>query len=153
MVWKFCWDLNKVISGGNWLVKRNCVFFRWDFVTLCELWLKAKAMFYFPNSLYYKTIYCEQMITYHISYTLKTLKNFMVPFYGWGSTASKLIPLWGGSLPFTTKFPHIPGTHFTNLGRMKGWVDLEATQVDSAFHPSEIGKVSTRNIWELNGKK
>ena len=25
-------------------------------------------------------------------------KNFMAPFYGWGSTASRLEPLWGGSL-------------------------------------------------------
>ena len=29
----------------------------------------------------------------------------MAPFYGWGSTASRLQPLRGGSLLFTTKFP------------------------------------------------
>ena len=45
-----------------------------------------------------------------------------------GSTASRLEPLRGGSLLFTTKFPEISGTHFTDLGRMKGWVDLGATQ-------------------------
>ena len=45
-------------------------------------------------------------------------KNFMAPFYGWGSTASRLEPLRGGSLLFTTKFPEIPGTHFTDLGRI-----------------------------------
>ena len=33
----------------------------------------------------------------------------MTPFYGWGSTASRLHPLRGGSLLFTTKFPEIPG--------------------------------------------
>ena len=44
----------------------------------------------------------------------------MTPFYGWGSSASKLEPLQGGSLLFTTKFPEIPGTPFTNHGRMKG---------------------------------
>ena len=44
----------------------------------------------------------------------------MAPFYGWGSTASRLEPLRGGSLLFTTKFPVISGTHFTDLGRMKG---------------------------------
>ena len=55
-------------------------------------------------------------------------KNFMAPFYGWGSTASRLVPVRGGSLLFTTKFPDIPGTHFTDLRRMKGWVDLGATQ-------------------------
>ena len=47
-------------------------------------------------------------------------KNFMTPFYGWGSTASRLEPLRGGSLLFTSKFPEIPGTHFIDLGRMKG---------------------------------
>ena len=29
----------------------------------------------------------------------------MAPFYGWGSTASRIEPLRGGSLLFTTKFP------------------------------------------------
>ena len=54
--------------------------------------------------------------------TLWQLKknNFMAPFYGWGSTASRLEPFQGGSLLFTIKFPEIPGTHFINLGRMKG---------------------------------
>ena len=52
----------------------------------------------------------------------------MAPFYGWGSTASGLVPLRGGSLLFTTMFPDIPGTHFIDLGMMKGWVDLGATQ-------------------------
>ena len=33
--------------------------------------------------------------------------NFMAPFHGWGSTASGLEPLRGGSLLFTTKFPEI----------------------------------------------
>ena len=33
-----------------------------------------------------------------------------------------------GSLLFTTKFPGIPGTHFIDLGRMKGCVDFRATQ-------------------------
>ena len=29
-------------------------------------------------------------------------------------------PLQGGSLHFTTKFSEIPGTHFIDLGKMKG---------------------------------
>ena len=52
----------------------------------------------------------------------------MAPIYGWGSTAPKLEPLWGGCLLYNTKFPEIPGTHFINLGKMKGWVDLGATE-------------------------
>ena len=39
--------------------------------------------------------------------------NFMAPFHGWGSTASRLQPLQKGSLLFTAKFPVI------NLGSMK----------------------------------
>ena len=46
--------------------------------------------------------------------------NFMATFYGWGSTASRLQPLQRGSLLFTIQFPEIPGTHFIDLGRMKG---------------------------------
>ena len=33
----------------------------------------------------------------------KKKNNFMAPFYRWGSTASRLEPLRGGSLLFTTK--------------------------------------------------
>ena len=52
----------------------------------------------------------------------------MVAFiYRWGSTASSLQPLRGGSLLFTIQFSQIPGTHFIDLGKMKGRVDLGAT--------------------------
>ena len=44
----------------------------------------------------------------------------MALFYGWGSTASRLEPLRGGSLLFTIKFLEISGTHFIDLGKMKG---------------------------------
>ena len=44
----------------------------------------------------------------------------MGTFYGSGSTASRLQPLRGGSLPLTTKFLKISGTRFFELGRMKG---------------------------------
>ena len=50
----------------------------------------------------------------------------MASFYGWGSTASRLEPLRGGSSLFPNKFPEIPGIHFINLRRMKGWVDVGA---------------------------
>ena len=36
----------------------------------------------------------------------------MAPFYGWGSTRSRLQPLRGDSLLFNTMFPEIPGTDF-----------------------------------------
>ena len=56
--------------------------------------------------------------------------NFMSPFYGWGSTASRLDLLRGGSLLSTTKFPEIPGSHFMEFERMKErLVDLGAIQL------------------------
>ena len=55
------------------------------------------------------------------NYILKNnKKSFMTPFYEWGSTASGLEPLRGGSLLIITKFPEISGTHSTDLRRMKG---------------------------------
>ena len=47
-------------------------------------------------------------------------KNFLAPFYGWGSIVSRLQPLRGDSLLFTTKSPGSPGTHLIDPGRMKG---------------------------------
>ena len=40
---------------------------------------------------------------------------------------SRLEPLRGGSLLFTTKFPEIASTRFIDLERMEGWVNLGAT--------------------------
>ena len=49
----------------------------------------------------------------------------MAPFYGWGSTASRLESLQEGSLLFTTLFPEIPGRHFINLNRWKAESTVE----------------------------
>ena len=50
-----------------------------------------------------------------------TKKNFMASFHGCGSIVSWLVePLRGGGLLFPTKFPEIPGTHFIDLGWIKG---------------------------------
>ena len=65
-------------------------------------------------------ISCILAIFLSLAAKLKKKKTFMAPFYGWGSTVSRLEPLQGGSLLFPTKFPEIPGTHFVNLKRMKG---------------------------------
>ena len=45
----------------------------------------------------------------------------MASFHGCGSIASWLVePLRGDGLLYPTKFPKIPGTHFIDLGKMKG---------------------------------
>ena len=46
-------------------------------------------------------------------------RDFMAPFYGWGSIDSRLEHLRAGSLLYNTKVPEIPGTHFIDLGKMK----------------------------------
>ena len=69
----------------------------------------------------------------------------MAPFYGWGSTASKLQPLQGGSLLVTIQFPEIPGTHFMDLRRMKGWVDLgDSVVLNTGLLDWESSALTTR---------
>ena len=54
-----------------------------------------------------------------------------IPDVGWGSKSRSWIP---------------------NLGVLCS-KPLGGSEVDSAFHPSEVVKMSTRNFWELSGKK
>ena len=50
------------------------------------------------------------------------------PFLWMGFTCLKARATSRSSLLFTTKFPEISGTHFTNIERMKGWVGLGVTR-------------------------
>ena len=54
--------------------------------------------------------HCHNVCNWSIN--LKKKKLYGPFFYGWGSTASRLEPLWESSLLFTTKFPEIPATHW-----------------------------------------
>ena len=47
-------------------------------------------------------------------------KNFMPPFYGYGSTALRLESHYKESLFLTTNHPGLPGIPLNDLGRMKG---------------------------------
>ena len=71
--------------------------------------------FYFSDSFKYQPYVCNACSDFSMTVqnlsdifvvTVKNIdykkKNFMAPFYGWGSTASRLEPLRGGSLLFTT---------------------------------------------------
>ena len=52
----------------------------------------------------------------------------MAPFYGWGSAVFIATePLRGDSLLCTTKSQGVHGTHFIDLGMMKGRDELGAT--------------------------
>ena len=53
----------------------------------------------------------------------------MPHFYEWGSNVSRVQPLQGVSLLFTTELQGSPGTYLINLGKMKGWANLGATQL------------------------
>ena len=52
----------------------------------------------------------------------------MAPFYEWGEAVKSAEPLRGDSLLLTTRPPGGPGTHLIEFGKMKGCVDLGATQ-------------------------
>ena len=60
----------------------------------------------------------------------KKNQNFMAPFYGWGSTASRLQPLRGGSLLFTTEFPDIL---VLTLSTSEGWKAESTLEPPSGF--------------------
>ena len=46
------------------------------------------------------------------------------------------------------------GLVFKTTGWLQGRLSLSGGfKIDSAFHPSEVDKISTRNFWELSGKK
>ena len=50
---------------------------------------------------------------------------FMALFFDWLKATA---PLRRGSLLFTTKSPKVPSIHLVDIGRMKGYVNLETTQ-------------------------
>ena len=54
----------------------------------------------------------------------------MAPFYGWGSIASRIKPLWGGSLLYNIRSPEIPGTH---LSTSEGWKTVSTLEPPSGF--------------------
>ena len=60
----------------------------------------------------------------------------MAPFYRWGSTASRLEPLRGGTLLFTTKFLGNSATHFIDL---EGWKADSTMELPSGFEHGSPG--------------
>ena len=65
----------------------------------------------------------------------------MAPFYGWGSTASRLEPLRGGSLLFTTKFPEISWYSFYRPQEDERLMEMELFAV--------IGNGRAYNQWAV----
>ena len=53
---------------------------------------------------------------------------------------------------FMEQWPSGQGTIFLTQGSPCS-KPLGGSMVDSAFHPSEVGQMSTRNFWGLSGKK
>ena len=84
------------------------------------------------SSLQIICIYRWNSYLWNVSDTLgKTLKKLCGygPFLWIGFNCLKATePLRGDSLLFTIQFPVVHGTHLINLGSMKDWVDLRATQ-------------------------
>ena len=58
--------------------------------------------------------------------------------------------------------PNLSKVILTNSQWLRCWISnigvpcskpMCGSEVDSVFHPSEVNKMSTRNLWELSGKK
>ena len=64
----------------------------------------------------------------HLLFYMINLKLYSPFSWMWFSCPKATEPLRGDSLLFTTQSPGVPGTHLIDLGRMKGWAYLGATQ-------------------------
>ena len=84
---------------------------------------------------------CLQISLVIISCSKKKLYG---PFLWMGFNCLKdTEPLWRKSLLFTTKSPGVLATHLIDLGRMKSWVDLKATQ---RFWTWDTSVLTTRSL-------
>ena len=73
-----------------------------------------------------------KLCSWYVKNFLRSVTNKNVKLYGsfiWigFNCLISTKPLPGDSLLLTTKSPGVPGTRMLELGRMEGWVDLEAT--------------------------
>ena len=89
----------------------------------CVGFLKIEVSVFYVNYFNLLLSFCQfqkNLFSGMVSGVLVLKKKLYGAFLWMGSTASRLEPLRGGSLLFTTKYPEVPGTHFIDLGRMKG---------------------------------
>ena len=84
---------------------------------------KKPLFFHFLNTFYDFAFKTETCLVKRVAKLLSLWPLFM---NGVKLPASRLEPLQGDSLLFTTKFQEINGTHFIDLRRMKGWINLGA---------------------------
>ena len=102
--------------------KVTCVIKRINIRTL-QQFLLFELLSLFPNKKLksHKKV-CAKKDFCNILMSSETIKKTQLygPILWMGSTASRLEPLGGCSLFFTTEFAEIPGTPFINLERMNG---------------------------------
>ena len=64
-----------------------------------------------------KAFRCLENTTHHNN---EIKKNYcMTPFFGWGSTVSRLHSCYKETIYFLPLIPGVPGTHLINLGRIE----------------------------------
>ena len=98
-----------------------------------------------------------QQSSFHGRYLKKTLK-FYGPFLWMEFNCLKARATSRRQFTFTTKFPEIPGTHFTDLGRMDGGgihflvLKIEGIETDVYHKPTHIGQYfdfTSQTPWNL----
>ena len=107
----------------------------WDWVGKLKTSLYFQRIFDNPLAQYLISKELLEWIGYISTSLLKSViqtsasKKLYGPFLWMGLHCLKATgPLWGDSLLLTTKSPRVSVTHFIHLGRMKGWVNLGATE-------------------------
>ena len=115
----FVWWWEKCLSKCS-LIKHTCswcdkLIVSWTLNRQAKIFLRIETLCSMTPIFINQTNFTAKWAPTKLKLKRKKKKtNFMAPFfYGWGSTASRLQPLRGGSLLFTIQFPEISslGSH------------------------------------------
>ena len=87
-----------------------------------------------------------------ITQTSDGLQTWLRPYWMW-NLELKIEYAFGVSITIIWGFGLMALRHWIPNPGIPCSKPLGDSKVDSAFHPSEVDKMSTRNFWELNGKK
>ena len=87
-----------------------------------------------------------------ITQTSDSLQTWLRPHWMW-NLELKIEYAFGVSITIIWGFGLMALRHWIPNPGIPCSKPLGDSKVDSAFHPSEVDKMSTTNFWELNGKK
>ena len=108
-----CWIISYCQVSETFLINN---FFLWSIVI--TIWDRSNPTSFYNEVISIVPLICKSNIK----------KEFYGLFLWMGFNCLKARATSRRQATFYTKFPEVPGTHFIDLGRMKGWLNLGATQ-------------------------